>query len=665
MKASRSSWSDCMLARPDTPGIYVQPADASGRAISAARSDIAAFVGIADRGPIGVPVLLGSMRQFESVFGSYIGSGFLAYAARAFFENGGTLCRVVRVAAIEAEAARARIRLGDGRFALTLRASSPGSWGNGLKIHITPSRRAETRALAGGTRRATQVGSIQGIARFALARLIQGAVEEWRIVAEIDPVGATLFWTHPDPAKRAGWEASLAAIDPALAFRIERIDYDLSASENGRLTAVYAALSPVTGSPRFFPDILHLPEALSRNATSNRQPMTEAVPPPPVLPEISDGTAPDWAVVSLLDPAGSTLSLTGGCDGLIHLAPADYLHSGLAPLEQASDVAMIACPDLHIQPVRIIRDPRRPAPVDPCEPCAATDYVAATANPPQAELPPVFGPDQIHMVQAAMIDQCERLRDRVAFLAAPFAAVESGAVGPGAVRAWRSRFDSAFGALYHPWLAVADPLSRGIRMVPPCGHVAGLHAMMDHEAGPHRAAAGVPIAWAQATSLHINQSTHGLLNTAGINVITAREGRALRTLGARTMSSDPQWHFVPVRRLVCMLRDTLDIATQWAVFEPNDSATRLLLQDSIAGLLDQLWRRGALSGAVPVQAYAVQCDEINNDAERRANGELHVDIAIAPAAPLEFIVLRIGRQGNQFEMIEDGAPRMSLIGGAD
>jgi phage tail sheath protein FI len=264
-----------------------------------------------------------------------------------------------------------------------------------------------------------------------------------------------------------------------------------------------------------------------------------------------------------------------------------------------------------------------------------------------------------------MVDQCERLRDRVALIDPPFSAAASATLGPGPVRAWRSRFDSGFGALYHPWLVVPDPLSRGsTRPVPPSGHVAGQHAAMDRRSGVHRAAADVPLAWAQGASFAIDPAVHGVLNTDGINVITARTGRTLRVMGARTMSSDPTWSFLPVRRLVSALRDALDAATQWAVFEPNDDATRRLMQDNIATFLDGLWRQGALAGTVAAEAYRVRCDAVNNDDTRRANGELHVDIGIAPSRPMEFIVLRVGRQANSFELTEDAAPRAAYVGGA-
>jgi uncharacterized protein len=268
-------------------------------------------------------------------------------------------------------------------------------------------------------------------------------------------------------------------------------------------------------------------------------------------------------------------------------------------------------------------------------------------------------------VQATMIDQCERLRDRIALIDAPLATSRSQAVGVGPVIAWRQRFDSAFGALHFPWLSVADPLGAApVRAIPPSGHIAGLMAATDLAVGPHKAAANTPMAWAQAPTVAVDPATHGLLNDAGIDVVIARDGRPIRILGARTMASDPDWRFLPVRRLVSMIRRALDAATQWAVFEPNDDGTRALLAQSIGAFLESLRRGGALAGDRPAASWRVRCDEVNNPASDRARGELVVDIAIAPAKPFEFVILRLGRSDAAFELTEQSRVAITQAGAA-
>jgi phage tail sheath protein FI len=162
------------------------------------------------------------------------------------------------------------------------------------------------------------------------------------------------------------------------------------------------------------------------------------------------------------------------------------------------------------------------------------------------------------------------------------------------------------------------------------------------------------LAWAQDVTIAIDDALHGELNTAGINVLKSPPGLGLRVLGARTMSSDPSWLFINVRRLMMMMMKAIDVQTQWAVFEPNDSVTRRRLTQSLTELLSQLWQRGALVGTTPAQAFAVRCDDVNNPPAQRLDGQLVADVAVAPSRPFEYVVLRLGRQNNAFELVERG-----------
>ncbi len=654
-----------MLGFPDTPGFYVQPLDRDRGAVQALRTDIAGFVGLAEKGPLGVAVPIETMRQFETLYGRYFGGGYLAYAVRAFFENGGVRCRVVRVAAPEAASAGARVRLADGRFGLRIEAATPGSWGNGLAVGIVPAFTGETLSRPGGDALVTSVASIAGFAPRALVRVAQDGVEIFAVVAAVDAARSRLHWVHPDPESRAPWQAPLplAGFDAGRPMRISRLDFDVSVRDRGRLVAAWSRLSAVAGGQRFMADLVRMPDGLGAEAASRTLLERPPEPAPPIIAILEDGLAAGWAGVPLLAEPGLQLPLAGGIDGLALLGAADFL-GGLAVLGRAQDVAMLAVPDIHIQP-RITRRDLQPLPVpDPCAPCALPPFVAPPPPPPVGELPPRFDAAAIAQVQAAMLAQCETLRDRFALLDPPWQTADADRTGIAGISAWRSRFDSGFGALYFPWIAAPDPLAPGaVRMVPPSGHVAGRFAATDLAAGVHVAAANTALAWAQDSSLHTDPVRHGLLNAAGINLITTREGRLLRIMGARTMASDPLWRFVPVRRLISMLRDALVASTAWAVFEPNDDTTRLQLAEGVTGLLSQLWRAGALVGEVPEQAFRVRCDLGNNPASLRALGQLHCDIAVAPAVPMEFIVLRMGRQGNSFALVEDGGFERPLLGG--
>ena len=196
------------------------------------------------------------------------------------------------------------------------------------------------------------------------------------------------------------------------------------------------------------------------------------------------------------------------------------------------------------------------------------------------------------------------------------------------------------------------PLSALARDIPPCGHVAGQYARGDFEHGVHKAPANAPLEWVHGVSVALDDGAHGILNDAGINVIRPLAGRGTRILGARMASSDPDWRYVNVRRLVMMIEKAIDRSTQWAAFEPNDAHTRAKIRMSLFGFLAALWQQGVLAGASPDAAFFVKCDDANNPPREREAGKMIADVGVAPSRPWEFIVVRIGRAGNEFELTE-------------
>jgi phage tail sheath protein FI len=293
---------------------------------------------------------------------------------------------------------------------------------------------------------------------------------------------------------------------------------------------------------------------------------------------------------------------------------------------------------------------------DPCLPGGAPTLPVPLA--PSEGGPPRFGAAALLRVLQALITHCEANGDRVALLDPPFDAATDARLGLAAIRDVRHQFDSSYAALYFPWLDTPDPLPGArepVLPVPPCGHVAGQIAASDLRIGVHKAPANSPLLLTEGTSFTLGEIDHGVLNADGINAIRAMPGRGLRIMGARLVSSDPDWRFLNVRRLMLMIERSLEAALQWAVFEGNDWLTRAKLQIGVDSFLRELWSRGALMGASADAAYFVRCDDGNNDAAARARGELMVEVGVAPSVPFEFVVLRIGRGANGFELAEADA----------
>lgn len=246
----------------------------------------------------------------------------------------------------------------------------------------------------------------------------------------------------------------------------------------------------------------------------------------------------------------------------------------------------------------------------------------------------------VQAVQTAMITHCERMGDRVAILDAP------PGMKPQEIQNWRTNianYDSSYAALYYPWIRVFDPLAGRSTLVPPSGHMAGIWARNDNTRGVHKAPANEVIGGALDTEYQITRGEQDGLNPNGINCIRSFPGRGVRVWGARTLSSDPSWTYLNVRRLFNMVEKSIDNGTQWVVFEPNDYALWQRINRTVTAFLTMIWRSGALFGATPAQAFYVKCDEETNPPEARDLGMVTVEIGIAPVKPAEFVIFRISQ----------------------
>lgn len=646
------------IQHPAAPGAYLQRNDQAPTVV-ALRTDIAGFVGIAERGPVGVAVAVESVRQFQAVFGNYIGGGFLAYSVRAFFENGGQRARIVRVGSDDPAqgtlpASCAILVLGGGA-GWTIAASSPGAWGNTLSVALV--ERTMGQALINQAQSVpgyATVASTAGFAANSLVRLTQsGAPVQVRVLAGINAAQNYLYWLDPDPAQRTARQYPVTGFDPGLPLLAESLTYDLIVYSQGNVATLNQGLSLVPEAQANAGILLGAIDFSRFDTPPGALPLVTMIPP---------AIAANAVPAPLQIVSGAIIPLAGGNDGVSQLTPDDFIGAatpaprGLAVMAAVGEVSMLAVPDILIQPVE---PPVFIPPVvtqDPCPVCPPPPAPAVPVTPvAPEELPPVFPDSAILAVQAAMIEQCETLGDRVALLDPPWDAASDASLGIAPVQAWRDNFDSEFGGLYFPWLAAPDPLLLApTRALPPSGHVAGLIAATDIAIGVHKAPANADLSWVQDVTVPVDPPTHGLLNTDGINVIRGGVGRPLRIMGARTVSSDPNARFINVRRLLCMVRAALDLTTRWVVFEPNNPHTRASLSATITRFLHQLWTQGALVGASAAAAFQVVCDDSNNPPTTQALGQLFVDIALAPSMPFEYVLLRLGRSTDQLDIQERG-----------
>ncbi len=248
--------------------------------------------------------------------------------------------------------------------------------------------------------------------------------------------------------------------------------------------------------------------------------------------------------------------------------------------------------------------------------------------------------EMVKAVQTMMIAHCERLADRVAILDAP------PDMNPQEIKKWRMEttgFDSSYAAMYYPWVKVMDPATDQVIQIPPSGHIAGVWARNDNTRGVHKAPANEVVLGAVGLSYQTTKGEQDTLNPNGVNCIRAFPGRGIRVWGARTLSSNPSWRYINVRRLFNYVEKSIEGGTQWVVFEPNDRKLWARVRRDVTAFLRMVWRDGALFGSSPSEAFYVKVDDELNPPESRDLGRLIIEIGLAPVKPAEFVIFRISQ----------------------
>ncbi|MEU2393282.1 hypothetical protein [Streptomyces sp. NPDC007369] len=642
------------------------------------RLDVAGFVGVAPRGPVDEPVPVDRWSDYVRRFGGFEGPGLLPYAVRAFFAQGGARAYVLRVAplpraphpAAQEACALHRVALvraygpagagpGAAPYAIGLRARDEGSWGGRLSVRwdFTASDRfeaaADGRELALPPGRTPPAGSVLRVRGAGLPP----AGSFFRILELAErrngfgpPAVVALLDRAPAQGTGSGGGSRTAAVEAEVVTagvtvadgdpdrpRGERFaGLGLSRGHPRHAAAVLAAESLLVTPDGEWPDALLPPDtfltsALSRpvrpgadryaaiGADSFRGPL-----PVELLPvELLTGAAADGGEADGED------GTAGGAVGADRMA--------LVP-----GIGLLSAPDLlwrYGENAPATETPPRPVGgrFAPCPPPAVPLTLAPARTRPllldsAAELP------EILRRQQRLVALAEHGRRFVALLDVP----------PGlpvrAVARWRAAFDSSYAAAYHPWLGVVhpdDPDRRAVP-VPPSGFAAGIIAERERRLGVPWGPANALAADAVTAVQPLGDADCDELHLLGIDVFRA-ERDGFRLASARTLSGDPGHRQLSVRRLMTALRLTLDRQAQVLAFEPHTPQLRDELRGSVVQLLRGLYRAGAFAGDTEDEAFFVRCDERLNPAWSQGLGRLVAEIGVAPAQPLEYLVLRIAQ----------------------
>ncbi len=651
-----------MAAVLSYPGVYVEEVSSGVRPIATASTSTPAFVGLAEMGPTDSAVRITNWTEFQKVFGSYIADGYLAYAVFQFFNNGGRQCYVVRVTRTDAATAavtlqnRAETPIAGVRFL----AKNEGAWGNYLYLQIENGTLNPGNEFKISIRRQTEVDVVptdfanlstleshdnlsmdpdapnfvetvlnqrsfllaadvlasntslqRGLHRGGFTpNLPLNANRNFQLNLDYDGFRAIAL---PDTVAT---ETDLSVVAAAITTAVRALTPLRSSTPPAAYSAFECTVETVNGTVRLLLQSGSNGAAGTENMHSSVRIQNASVNNATVLLRLgtNHGGRSEDALAVRRPANGSAIQLgdnalvapvtavVAGTDGVAALTEIAY-RNRFTLLDNITDFSLLAVPGIGTS---IMLD----------------EGMAYCANRPLRDVFYIGEMTQDHDLAA----EAETFRNS---LTTP----------------------NSYGAVYFPWIKTLDPTGRSSEpiLVPPSGYIAGLYARIDATRGVWKAPAGTEATLNSAVGLAIDltDTQHGNLNLINVNCLRRFSGAGIVAFGARTITADPEYGYVPVRRMAIMLRVSIYNGIQWAVFEPNDEDLWGQIRLNISSFMMNLFRQGAFQGATPSAAFFVKCDGETTTQDDINNGVVNVLVGFAPLKPAEFVVVKISQKAGQ------------------
>ena len=244
---------------------------------------------------------------------------------------------------------------------------------------------------------------------------------------------------------------------------------------------------------------------------------------------------------------------------------------------------------------------------------------------------------------------CERLKNRMLIIDPPetLALRDESAVSRMALPT------SDYAVFYYPWVGMANPLfhrhtnptvSKTVN-VAPSAIAAGIWSKIDEHRGVWKSPAGLPLTGASSLAFDVTRFEQQQLTPLAVNCIRKFPRRGIMLWGARTLSSNPEWRYVPVRRLAIFIEESINKSIEWVVFEPNDEPLWLSLREVVEAFMWELFRKGALQGSKAKDAFFVHVGLNKTMTQADVDhGRLIIKIGFAPMRPAEFVIVRVNKK---------------------
>lgn len=619
-----------------SPGVYVEEIEIGAKPIEGVGTSTAGFLGEAERGPTTLQLVCG-MSQFKRLYGEHfskqdpssLSASYLYYAVEGFFINGGKRCFINRIVGKNNKTSE-----------YALPATSQDSGGGPAPIipafKITQKTLDELKNKGESQETLSKLESIkdelfssENLFTSKLKTIIKDNDEFKLLKSKILKLAkADTATKGAQPSAVSDQAIMIRAVGPGswgdrIGIKIDKANF--SNQDDPKLKKLFRLVVFYWKKP--LPDKSNIVDPTDTGTVGelNR-----------IVPDIIE----DYNNVSS-DPASADYFKTI-INNRSNLIRVDHVYENFAPT--ISDTARI---------VLLQGGDDGDAPM-------VSDYKGSDDGPGKRTGLTAFNEiDEISIINAPvnfsdpsdhqelcniLINHCELKLDR-------FAILQSQHKYNDIANFWPPR-DSQYAAMYYPWLKIKDPVTNQEKEIPPGGHIAGIYARTDVERGVHKAPANAVVKGIIGVEFPISKGEQDILNPRGINCIRYFQGRDFRVWGARTISSDPLWKYVNVRRLFMAIEESIDQGTQWIVFEPNHQLLWDRVRQSVSDYLTRVWKDGALMGRTPDEAFFVKCDETTMEANDLENGRLVVLIGIAPVKPAEFVIFRIAQSRAGSEILE-------------
>jgi phage tail sheath protein FI len=594
------------------PGVYVEEIPSGSRPIEGVATSIATFVGAANRGPVGEPVLISSFQDYVDEFGEIVDENdAMGLAVQAYYLNGGGSTFICRLASGATGSSTVSIDAADASQAgiITITATSPGTWADSLYARV-----ADPKLL------------------FDLTLSLNGSVQERFYGLSMDSTRGDFVSTKVNgKSKLVRIDTVVETLTLAAVASTNLSDEDADASTPDTLTIQ-------DGAPQ---DVLILTKIASGTVAAQISNIAFVFDLHVGERDASGtfGAIESFRSLSMVSSNDNFAeAVVNGQSALVTVDVRAGATTGQYPATSANGVVLAggaaanpAAPDytaLYENTLRKYRD------------------ISIIVLPGQAWAADGSG----NAIISATLSHCERMKNRMVIVDPPsgFELENANVVST------MSLPTSTYSVLYYPWVDMANPLYHPDKApdrdktvgIPPSAITAGMWAKIDGKRGVWKAPAGVEARLTGAAGLEfqVENAEQDQLNPLGVNCIRKLPNFGSVFWGARTLSTnaDPEWRYVPVRRTAIYIEESIYRGIQWAVFEPNAHPLWSSLRANIDSFMNGLFRAGAFQGQTAKQAYFVRCGlgdtMTQGDIDR---GQVIVMVGFAPLKPAEFVIVRI------------------------